>query len=109
MLTLKIISTDQNGHLQTNLFSAERISHSEFDFKSKEETFTKFIERNSPAYVIGGMNNTETSQPFCFSNVVLYQKDGFEILYIVPYSEVYIMQDGKTIDTFIVRYYTPEV
>jgi hypothetical protein len=109
MLTLKIISTDVDGRLETNLFSAERISHAERDFNTKcisDDKFDKCVmEGDDFNYVIGGMLNQDTNQPLKYSKVRLYTKDDVEVILITPYSEVYIMQDGKTIDSFITRYY----
>ena len=102
MLTLKVITTDLEGQNKTHLFYGERIQH-------KEISADKRLEFNLGANqsVIGTMSDTPSStQPYTYSTVFIYGESDTPklLLWILPCSDCYVMQNGKTIDTFSARY-----
>ncbi len=112
MLTVKIISTDKDGIVNTSLFAAERVSHGRHDFnkdlsvKDTKSTFSDGVIHGSGInYIIGGLSNYETTQAMQYATVTLWNKDETEVICVTPLSEVYVMQDGKTVDSFSVRFY----
>lgn len=98
MLTLKVITTDINGDLETFLFYGEAISHREK--VSHDYQMTPALMESGQ--VIGTLTEKISEQQFVFSNVYLYGKEeSYERrLFILPHAECYIMEGGKTIDTF---------
>jgi len=101
MLTLKVIITDIDGQSQTYLFNGDSISHKEY-FSEDHYIVTKQCEKNSSTWIIGSIIETSSTQKFTVSEVEIYDEDRFNKnkLFIVPRAECYIMDNGKTIDTF---------
>lgn len=96
MLTLKVVNTDGQGVKQTSVFSADHITHVESIIKAGE--ITKF----TGAQYIGSLINESGDQPFVACDVILYNEDrtSKDRLLILPYSECFIMDNGKTVDNF---------
>ena len=96
MLTLKVITKDIDGANQTSIFSGESITHTE---RVEKPSILQSLPTN--ARVVGNINS-EGTQDFIASYVFIYEKGGFikEFLLIVPKSDCFIMEDGKTVDTF---------
>lgn len=97
MLTLKVITTDADGHDQTNLFSADSISHSEGIEKQSG------IKAYGDVELLGAPPMSSSEQEFVACHVWLYNVDRTVKwrLLILPYSQCYIMDSGKTVDSFI--------
>jgi hypothetical protein len=96
MLTLKVFSIDQNDERQTTVFYGDSISHTERLIKASE------LKSFTDAKYVGSIINESSEQEFVSSHVVIYNADRTikEILLILPKSDCFIMENGKTVDTF---------
>jgi hypothetical protein len=105
MLTLKVITTNLEGQVETNIFSGDSIAHTEF-FSTDHCIIEKLLQQNSSIWVIGNMTESSSEQKFIASNVYIYDDDRSckNQLFIVPKAECYIMDNGKTIDSFTCTY-----
>ncbi len=113
MLTLKVITTDQDGQIETVLFSGDSIAHKEY-FSQDHSFQRKVVEKNDTLWCIGNMIETSSEQKFVVSDVVIYDEDRSlkHVLLILPKADCYIMENGKTIDSFFCTYdldYRPEI
>jgi len=101
MLTLKVITTDINGQDQTHLFSGDAICHKEYS-SDDHCIVSKVSKNNASIWTIGSIKENSSTQKFGVSEVEIYDDDRYikNQLFIVPKSICYIMDDGKTIDTF---------
>jgi hypothetical protein len=107
MLTLKVITTDINGQIETHLFYGERIQHKEFETDDHKSDLKLCLEKNE--FVIGTTNLSDTpesKQVYNKSRVFIYGESDTpkQLLWILPCADCYIMHDGKTIDTFSARF-----
>jgi hypothetical protein len=98
MLTLKVITTDIDGNLDTHLFYGEAISHNE-RVSNDYQLPTKFL---SSGQIVGELTEKISEQQFVFSNIFIYGAGEAYIrrLYVLPHAECYVMEGGKTIDSF---------
>jgi len=98
MLTLKVITTDSKGELDTHLYSAKVISHSERT--SNDYGLSKTLI--SSGQVLGEMIEKISDQKFIFSTIFFYDDDDSYIrkIHVLPHADCYIMEGGKTIDSF---------
>ncbi len=97
MLTLKVISESSLNNKTTHIFPADRISH--IEQKNNVRSTFKCADRMD----IGELPESEC--PFAVSFIDLYRPDGkTDRLLIFPRAECYVMQDGKTVDSFQVEF-----
>lgn len=96
MLSLKIITTKLDGSSESCLFSADSISHAERT--EKKSTFVRLDD----SWLLGALPESTSEQPFVMSEVFLYDEDRNlkQVIQVLPKSDGYIMENGKTIDTF---------
>jgi hypothetical protein len=101
MLTLKVITTDQNGQSEVHLLNGDSITHKEY-FSSDHCIIPKMREKNSTTWILGNMSETSSKQKFVVSEVKIYDEDRYckNDLFIVPKADCYIMDNGKTVDSF---------
>ncbi len=101
MLTLKITTTDLDDQTESIVLNGDSISHKEY-FSSDHYIATKTREKNSGTWIIGNIIETSGTQKFTVSEVKVYDKDRYckNDLLILPKAECYIMENGKTVDTF---------
>jgi len=95
MLTLKVVTTDHNDDVLTTLFSGDSISHAEGVMKGTDV-------KNYPNSRHVGYINNASEQEFISSNVLILNDDAslkYDLL-ILPKSDCYITESGKTVDTF---------
>jgi len=105
MLTLKVITTDQDGQTETHLFNGDSIVHKEY-FSADHCIVSKIQENNSTTWIIGTMVETSSTQKFIASDVHIYDEDRCvkHLLFICPKAGCYIMDNGKTIDSFFCQF-----
>jgi hypothetical protein len=101
MLTLKVITTDLEGQTETHILNGYSITHKEY-FSSDHCIVSKTKEENTSTWILGDMIETSGTQKFTVSEVKVYDEDRYCIndLLILPKAECYIMENGKTVDTF---------
>ena len=105
MLTLKIITTDQDGQTETHLFSGDSIVHREY--RTQDHNILSKVHKNRPtAWIIGDLSGSSSEQPFIASDVFIYDKDRDckNLLFITPKADCFIMDNGKTIDSFFCEF-----
>jgi hypothetical protein len=97
MLVLKVITIDVDDDKATTLYSADHISH--FAIKEKRKDLGS---KYPSAQRVGMLADSSSEQELLVSRVILYNLDRSikEDLIILPKSDCFIMQDGKTVDTF---------
>lgn len=110
MLTLKVITTDQDDQSTTYLFSGDSINHKE-SFSDDHSIISKTKEKNSTIWILGKMIDTTSKQKFTISDIEIYDLDRnlTHIMLVLPKSSCYIMDGGKTIDSFFCYYEKIEV
>lgn len=98
MLTLKVITTDIDGQLTTHLFTGKSISHLE----QTSQDYSLPTKFQQVGQIVGCLTEKMSEQQFIYSHVFLYgDGDGYEKrLYILPHAECYIMEGGRTVDSF---------
>lgn len=101
MLTLKVITTDLNGQSQTHLFNGDSLTHKEY-FSEDRYIVSKKCKEDASIWIIGAIEENSSTQKFTVSEVDIYDDDRYikNKLFITPRAECYIMDNGKTIDTF---------
>jgi hypothetical protein len=101
MLVLKVVSTDQDGQTETYLLNGDSITHKEY-FSADHCIVQKVQEKNSTTWILGNMTETTGIQKFIVSEVKIYDEDRYckNDLFILPRADCYIMENGKTIDSF---------
>jgi hypothetical protein len=101
MLTLKIISTDIDGNQFTHLLSGDAITHREY-FSSDHCIMRNTNERSPMVRIVGTLTETSSTQKFVVSDVIIYEDDHAlkNQLLILPKADCYIMEAGKTVDSF---------
>jgi hypothetical protein len=105
MLTLKVVTTDLDGQTETYLLNGDSITHKEY-FSADHCIVFKTRENNSTTWIIGDMIETSGTQKFTVSEVKIYDEDRYckNDLFILPKAECYIMDNGKTIDSFFCNF-----
>ncbi|MBK5202123.1 MAG: hypothetical protein JJE45_00175 [Prolixibacteraceae bacterium] len=95
MLTLKVVTLDQNNDEQTSLFYGDSISHAEGIMKGTEL-------KNYPDSRWVGYIDSASEQPFMASHVLILNADTTlkHDLLVLPKSDCYVTESGKTVDTF---------
>lgn len=95
MLTLKVVTLNHNDEEQTSLFFGDSIEHTE-----RPETGMGLVNYPHARYI--GSVNESSEQVFIASQVLIYNADGTlkEKLLILPKSDCYITEGGKTVDSF---------
>lgn len=103
MLVLKTKSIDEEGREWVEVFEAERIAHSET--RNDDHTFEPLTD-----LVIGKLSGSSSKQPFILSHVRLFSPTGTlkNDIAILPMTQCWIMENGKTVDSFISRYICTE-
>ena len=97
MLTFKVISKASLNSKTTHIFPADRINHTEQE-RNTRSTFKHADEREVGEW-------PESEALFSVSFVNLHLPDGgIDRLLIFPGAECYIMQDGKTVDSYQVEF-----
>jgi hypothetical protein len=101
MLTLKIVIKDEDDQVETYLFSGDSISHKEY-FSTDHYLASKMKESNSTIWIVGRLIESSSNQKFITSNITIYDEDRYvkHVLCVVPKADCYIMDHGKTIDSF---------
>lgn len=95
MLTLKIITLDSLDNTTTYLFSGEIISHEEYT-----ET-DHMINYDQHDMCVGTLEKTSSSQPYVVSCARIFKdKENFIDIIIMPAATCFIMETGRTVDTF---------
>jgi len=91
MLTLKVITTDINGNIETNLFYGDSVTHSNMTIKGKD------LQKYSDCLYVGQKMNEEGTIEFSATHVFIYEKERClkNKLLILPTSECFIMEMGK--------------
>lgn len=105
MITLKIITTNIDGEQETMILSGDSISHREYT--SKDHLLVKnALVKNSSLWCIGELVGISGDQDFIASDVIIYdeERECKNILLILPKSDCYIMDNGKTVDSFYTYY-----
>ena len=102
MLTLKVITTDIDGQKGTHLFYGDRISHRE---RESNDYRLKFAESES-VFVIGYLPDKASEQKFTYSDIWIYEGGNVPkiLVYALPMSECFVMENGRTIDSFGAHY-----
>jgi len=101
MLTLKVSSVDLNGQVEVTILTGESITHKEYF--SKDHNLRAKIKENTPHWwIVGNIMDTSGESPFVVSEVRIYDGERYCIneLFIFPKADCYIMENGKTVDTF---------
>jgi len=97
MLTLKVITTDSLGNRITHILTGERISHREFETQDRDVDYG--------CLTLGYLNEEKISdQGFTISFVDLSEGDYIKEVIIFPLAECFIMENGKTVDSFSCTY-----
>jgi hypothetical protein len=101
MLTLKISIVDLDGQTETHVLNGDSITHKEY-FSNDHHIVTKTKEKNTTTWILGDMVETSGTQKFTVSEVKVYDEDRYckNDLLILPKAECYIMENGKTVDSF---------
>lgn len=101
MLTLKVITTDLDGQTESHILSGDTITHKE-QFSSDHCLASKWKEENSFVWILGSMTETSSEQKFIYSVVHIYdeERNNKNVLLVLPKSDCYIMENGKTVDMF---------
>jgi hypothetical protein len=102
MLTLKVITTDQNGQSEIHVLNGDSITHKEY-FSEDHSILSKIREKNVTTWILGDMTETTSSQKFTVSEVKIYDENRYckNDLFIVPKAECYITDaNAKTVDSF---------
>jgi hypothetical protein len=109
MLTLKVVTTDQDGQTETYVLNGDSIVHKEY-FSSDHLIVPKIQEKNSTTWIVGTMIESSSTQRFTVSEVRIYDKDRYckNDLFILPKADCYITDNGKTVDSFFC-YYEEEI
>jgi len=97
MLTLKVITTDIDGNITTNLFYGESINHTERI--EKADGLKSYID----AKYVGSLMDTNSQQEFVASQILIHDSDNHlkDNIIVLPYSECFIMANGRTVDKFV--------
>jgi hypothetical protein len=105
MLTLKVVTTNKEGQVETNLFSGDSFTHKEY-FSADHYIVSKAKVKNPITWVIGEIIESSSTQKFIVSEITIYDDERFlkNILFICPKADCYIMDDGRTIDSFFCTY-----
>jgi hypothetical protein len=105
MLTLKVITTDIEGLTETHVFNGDSIKHKE-SFSIDHSIAKKAFENNSTMWIIGKMLETSSTQKFTVSDIEIFDEDRNlkHIMLILPKASCYIMDNGKTIDSFFCEF-----
>lgn len=105
MLTLKVVTTDQDGQTETHLLNGDSITHKEY-FSADHCIVPKIRERNSTTWILGNMVETSSTQKFIVSEVKVYDENRSckNDLFITPKADCYIMDNGKTVDSFFCQF-----
>jgi len=106
MLTLKVVNFIGCNEIHTDIFSASRISHVEITTSNSRD----YLNHDPDIYIGDSSyldNKDNEYKEMVYSIVRLMDKDSsnVETIAILPDSTCYIMQDGKTCDTFTSRYF----
>ena len=97
MLTLKVITTDILDNRTTYLLTGERISHKEWETNDRSVDYG--------CLTLGNIDRDKVSdQKFIVSSVDLSDGDYSKEVIILPFAECFIMENGKTVDSFSVTY-----
>jgi len=109
MLTLKVITTDLNGQTTTHLLNGDTITHKEY-FSADHCIVSKVMKENPTTWILGIMVETSSTQKFIVSEVMIYDEDRHikNAIFIVPKADCYIMDNGKTVDSFWCQFELPE-
>jgi hypothetical protein len=110
MLTLKVISLDQDGQTETHILNGDSITHKEY-FSADHCIISKMREKNSTTWILGNIVETTSTQKFIVSEVKVYNEERFckNDLFIVPKAECYITDgNGKTVDSFFTSFEAEE-
>lgn len=109
MLTLKVITTDINGQQETHLFGGDSITHKEY-FSADHCIASKAQEINHTIWTVGTIVETSSTQKFIASDVSIFNEDRYlkHLLLILPKADCYIMDNGKTIDSFFCGFESPD-
>jgi hypothetical protein len=105
MLTLKVITTDQDGQTETHIFNGDVITHKEY-FSEDHCLTSKKINDNASIWIVGKLIETTSTQKFVASDVFIYDEDRCikNLLFVPPKADCYIMDNGKTIDSFFCQF-----
>jgi hypothetical protein len=105
MLTLKIVTTDQDGQTETHILNGDSIIHKEY-FSADHSIVPKTQEKNSSTWILGSMIESSSTQKFIVSEVKIYDETRHckNDLFILPKADCYIMYNGKTVDSFFCQY-----
>jgi hypothetical protein len=99
MLTLKIVTLDNLNNTTTYLFSGEIISHEEY-----VET-DHMIDYDQHDMCVGTLDKTSSTQPFVVSCARIFKdKENFIDIVILPKADCFVMENGKTVDSFKVYF-----
>lgn len=101
MLTLKVVTTGQDGQSEVYILNGDSITHKEY-FSADHSIVPKIQEKNGTTWILGSMIETSNTQKFTVSEVKVYDEDRYckNDLFILPKAECYIMENGKTVDSF---------
>lgn len=101
MLTLKVVTTDIDGQTEIYLFAGDSIKHKE-SFSTDHSIAKKAFENNSTMWIIGKMAETSSIQKFTISDIEIFDEDRNlkHIMLVLPKADCYVMDNGKTIDSF---------
>lgn len=105
MLTLKILTRNIDDITETYLFSGDAISHKEA-FSDNHYLAKEEIEANETIWYLGCLIESSSKQKFTYSKIFIYDDDRVckNIVLVTAYADCYIMENGKTIDSFFLRY-----
>jgi hypothetical protein len=110
MLTLKVITTDLDGQTEIHILNGDSISHREY-FSEDHYIISKVRETNSTVWILGNMVETSSKQKFIVSEVKIHDKDRYckNELFITPKADCWIMDNGKTVDSFSCQFEQEEI
>jgi hypothetical protein len=105
MLTLKIITTNIDDVSQVYIFTGDIISHKEY-FSDDHYLAKKKVEENNTIWYIGSLIESSSKQKFTASDIEIFDEDRVckNIIFVTAKADCYIMENGKTIDSFFLTY-----
>jgi len=106
MLTLKVVNFITGNEISTDIFSAPRISHVGITTSNSND----YLNHDPDMYIGSSSELNEKGSEYTemiYHIVKLIDNDNssIETIAILPDSTCYIMQDGKTCDSFTSRYF----
>lgn len=103
MLTLKVISRDRDGQKNTYIISGARISYNQMEGHPGD---VFHIENGNRIFGIIPNESKGDKDDFVYfgGRITDMENAIIEDFMIFPYSECFVMEEGKTVDVFISKF-----